>query len=134
MGDTQKTDIRDSSVSGGSISATQGSTINYLDSNVAMAALETATNLGKASLSQSGDFVTGVLQLADKQSAQVEAARVGNNNLAKDLAETAISKVQQSGQSDSVQTVGALTSKTGAIVAIVALLGLLFFFNKGKKS
>ena len=126
---TQSTTNTDNSVGGSSgVIATGGSTINYLDKDVAMAALDKATELGKAAFGQSDNFLQGALKIADKSAAVTEASRIANNNLAQNLAETAISRVQQSAQSDPVQVVNTL-AKYGAwalagIAAIVALVVL----------
>ena len=125
----QTTTNTDNSVGGSSgIIATGGSTINYLDKDVAMAALDKATELGKAAFGQSDNFLQGALKFADNSAAVTEASRIANNNLAQTLAETAISRVQQSAQSDPVQVVNTIAKygawALGGIAAIVALVVL----------
>lgn len=111
-----------------SITATGGSTINYLSDDVAMGALETAAALGKEAISFSGDALTGLLDLADKNAAVTEASRIGNNNLAESLANTAIQNVKESAQSDQIQLVTVI-AKYGAII-VGALVVVFFLFRK----
>jgi hypothetical protein len=110
------------------ITATGGSTINFLSKDVAMGALETAADLGKSAISFSGDALTGILDLADKNAAVTEASRIGNNNLAQSLAETAIQNVKESAQSDQIQLVTVI-AKYGAII-VGALVVVFFLFRK----
>jgi hypothetical protein len=66
---TQTTQVDNSVVAGsGAITATGGSTINYLDKDVAMGAMDVATELGKRSLSLSGEAISGALDFADTAS------------------------------------------------------------------
>ncbi len=64
---TTQTNQTDNSVVAGSgaITATGGSTINYMDANVAMGALDAASELGKRSLALSGDTISGAFDFAD---------------------------------------------------------------------
>jgi hypothetical protein len=129
---TQTSTVNDSKIyaESGAVAASGGSTINYLASDVAMAALETAADLGKASISQSGEVLTGVLDLADKNAAVTEASRISNNNLAQSLAETAIQNVKESAQSDQIQLVSVI-AKYGALI-VGGLAVVLFLFRSRK--
>lgn len=117
----------------GAVAASGGSTINFLSSDVALAALETARDLGESSLAFSGQAISGVVKIADQNAAITEASRVDNNNLARDLANTAISKVEQNARPVEAQVLG-VVGKYGAIIAAVVagLIGLALVFRRQK--
>ena len=119
----------------GSIAASGGSTINFLSKDVAMEALETAVELGKASIGQSGKFLDGVIKVADSNAQLTENSRIGNANLARDLAQTAIEKVVKNNESADVQVLS-VVGKYGAWIAgaIAAALALFFIFRSKSKN
>ena len=116
----------------GSIAASGGSTINYLSKDVAMEALDTAVELGKASIGQSGDVLAGVLELADRNATITENSRIGNTNLARDLATTAIDKVVKNNESADVQVLGTVGKYAAWIVGGIAVIFGLFFLFRSK--
>jgi hypothetical protein len=119
----------------GSIAASGGSTINFLSKDVAMEALETAVELGKASIGQSGAFLDGVIQVADANAQLTENSRIGNANLALDLAQTAIDKVVKNNESADVQVLS-VVGKYGAWIAgaLAAAFALFFIFRSKSKN
>lgn len=118
-----------------SVTATGGSVINFLSKDVAMEALDTAVELGKASIGQSGEVLAGVLELADRNATITENSRIGNNNLARDLATTAIDKVVKNNESADVQVLS-VVGKYGAWIVggIAVIFGLFLFFRQKPKN
>ena len=129
----QTTTNTDSSVNGSSgVTATAGSTINFLDKNVAMAALDSATELGKAGLSASGAFVDAAVKMNADNATVTENSRIGNNNLARDLAYNAIDKVQALAQPADVQAANVTGKYIVYLAAAAAAVGVAFFAFRKK--
>lgn len=118
----------------GSITATGGSTINYLDKDVALGAMDLSEALGKAGLSLASTTVEGgfqtFIQLADQQAKVTEASRVANNNLAQSLAETAISKVTKNAENPNVAVVDSVTKAAQFVALASGVIGLVIYFKK----
>jgi hypothetical protein len=130
---SQTTTNTDSSVGGSSgVIATGNSTINYLGENVAMSALDTASELGRAGLSASGDFVAAAVKINADNATVTENSRIGNNNLARDLAYNAIEKVQALAQPAEVQAANVAGKYIVYIAAAAAAVGVAFFAFRKK--
>lgn len=118
----------------GSITATGGSTINYLDADVAQGAMDLAQSLGNSGLALASNTIEGgfqtFIELADRQALVTEASRVANNNLAQSLAETAISKVTKNAENPNVAVVES-AAKAAQFVALGAgVIALVIYLKK----
>lgn len=134
---TQSTATSDNRVvaEGQAVVVSGGGTINYLDADVAKAALDAATELGRAGIDLGGDAQArsialaegvgeGLLDFVNKRSAEEDAARIRSLEMADQLSSRSFALADEKTQSadDKVFNLGRVALYVGGGLAALLLL------------